>query len=176
MNSSKTIAVVVAAVVLAAAMFGGGYLVATRVADSSSSNASGRVGPNGAFAQLTDTERQQLQNMTAEERQQFFKKKGITLPEGADPSNMPSGTPGAIRGGGMGAGSSVLEGTVASVASDTITVALTAGGSATVYVDGNTVKAAVSGAKPDIVQGAKVLVYAEPEAAGVTAAKAIIVK
>ena len=76
----------------------------------------------------------------------------------------------------MGGGSSVLEGTVASVASDTITVALSSGGSAVVYIDGNTVKAAVSGAKPDIVQGAKVLVYAEPEATGVTAAKAIIVK
>ncbi len=176
MNKSKTIAVVVAAVILGAALFGGGYLVATKVAGSNSSNRTARFGANGAFAQLTDTERQQLQNMSAEERQQFLEKKGIALPEGADPSNMPSGTPGAIRGGGMGAGSSVLEGTVASVAGDTVTIALTSGGSAVVYVDGNTVKAAVSGAKPDIVQGAKVLVYAQPEAAGVTAAKAIIVK
>lgn len=174
MNKSKTIVVVVAALILGAALFGGGYLVATKVAGSNSSNRTPRFGANDAFAQLTDTERQQLQNMTAEERQQFLQQKGITLPQGADGSNFASGTPGAR--GGIGRGATLMEGTVASVASDTITVALTAGGSVTVYVDGNTVKAAVSGAKPDIVQGAKVLVYAEPEAAGVTAAKAIIVR
>jgi len=172
-NKSKTIAVVVAAVILGAALFGGGYLVATKVG-SNSSNRTSPFGANGAFAQLTAAERQQLQNMTPEQRQQFLQQKGITLPQGADGSNFASGTPGAR--GGMGRGTTLMEGTVASVAGDTVTIALTSGGSAVVYVDGNTVKAAVSGAKPDIVQGAKVLAYAQPEATGVTAAKAIIVK
>jgi len=111
--------------------------------------------------------------MTAEERTQFFKDKGIELPQGFDPANAPGGANGA---GGMRRGAQLAEGTVASVSADKITVAMANGGSATFYVDDKTVKAAVSGAKPDLVQGAKVYVYAQPEAEGVTAARAIIVK
>ena len=173
---NKTIVLVIAAVVLAAAMFGGGYLVATKVGGSSTSNTAGRNGSGGAFAQLTDAERQQLQNMTAEERTQFFKDKGIEMPQGFDSANAAGGA-GAVPGGaGMRGGTQLVEGTVTSVATDKITIELAAGGSATFYVDDKTVKAAVSGAKPDVVKGAKVYVYAEPKAEGVTAARAIIVK
>jgi hypothetical protein len=171
---NKTVVWIIAIVVVAAVMFGGGYLVATQVGGSSSrsgQSANGmRGGPGGAFAQLTDAERQQLQNMTAEERQQFFKDKGIQLPQGFDSANGPGG------GGGFRRGSQEASGTVASVSADKITVTLNNGGSATFYVDPTTVKAAVAGAKPDVVVGAKVLVYAQPEAQGVTAAKTIIVK
>jgi hypothetical protein len=174
-NKSKTIAVVVAAVVLGAALFGGGYLVATKVSGTNSSSPSSRFGANGPFAQLTDAERQQLQNMTAEERQQFFQEKGIQLPQGGDGSFVTSGTAGG-QGGRVGRSTSLFEGTVASVSADTVTIALSAGGSVNIYLDSSTVKAAVAGAKADVVSGAKVLVYAQPEATGVTAAKAIIVQ
>ncbi len=174
---NKTIVIVIAAVVLAAVMFGGGFLAAGQLGGSSDSNAVGmQGGPGGGFAQLSEAERQQLQNMSAEERQQFFKDKGIEMPQGFDPANGPGGAGANGAPGGMRGGTQLVEGTVDTVAPDKISVALPSGGSATFYVDDKTVKAAVSGAKPDVVQGAKVYVYAEPEAEGVTAARAIIVK
>ena len=173
---NKTTVLVIAGVAIAALAFGAGYLVATNVSDSSSgstaNSADMRGGPGGAFAQLTEAERQQLRNMTAEEQQQFFKDKGIDLPQGFDPADAPGGAngPRGMR------GSQLATGTVATVSADKITVTLDDGGSATYYLDDTTVMAAVSGAKPDLVQGAKVLVFAVPEAEGVTAAKVIIVR
>jgi len=172
----KTWMIVVGAVVIAALMFGAGYLVATKVGGSSSSDtAAARGGPGGAFAQLTDEERQQLQTMTEEERQAFFKEKGIDVP-----ANMPTGAPGAAGGtattGGRPGGAQLLEGKVTAVDSEKITLSLTSGGSAVVYVDNNTVKAAASGASPDVAEGANVYVFAQTEAEGVTAAKVIVVK
>ena len=178
---SKTIIMVLVAAVLVAAGFAGGYVVANKAADASSAtaNATGRQGPGGAFMQLTEEERQQLQNMTADERQQFFKDKGIDVPEGFDASRVPSGTADGAPGGAGGMrfrGSSGVEGSVVSVTEDRITVKLNDGGSATLYVDGNTIVAAVSGATPKLVQGASVYAVVEQEAEGVTAAKAVIVK
>ena len=171
---NNKIVLAIAAVVIAEVAFGGGYLVATKVGDSSSSNAAGRTGPGGAFAQLTEAEREQLQTMTAEERTQFFRDKGIELPQGFDGANAPGGATGAP--GGIRGGTRLLEGTVNSVAADKITLTLASGGSATVYVDADTVKAAVSGANPEIVKDAKVYVLAETEAEGVTAARIVVVK
>lgn len=167
---NRKIILAVVAVVLVAAAFGAGYLVATKVGGSSSSNAQGRFQNGGPFAQLTDAERQELQNMTDAERQAFFKEKGIDVPQG-----MPAGGPDAATGGARG-GTRLLEGKVAAVDSDKVTLTLTGGGSATVYLDQSTVKAAVSGASPVIAKDANVYVVAQQEAQGVTAAKVVVVR
>jgi len=176
----KTWMIVVGAVVIAALMFGAGYLVATKVGGSSSSGtAAARGGPDGAFAQLTEEERQQLQTMTEEERQAFFKEKGIEMPAGG-PNG--AGVPGVTGTDGTGmmrggpGGTQLLEGTVTAVDSEKITLKLASGGSATVYVDESTVKASVSGASPTVAKDATVYVVAQQEAEGVTAAKLVVVK
>ena len=173
---NKNVIIIVAAVLVAALAFGGGYFLAG--SKSGGSDNGGRA----AFANLSAADRAKLQTMSADERTAFFKEKGITMPTGGPGGN--GGMPGATgdtagtgsQGSGM-RGASILEGTVLSVASDTITVSLTAGGSRQVYVDASTVKAATSGTVPTtLAKDMKVMIFAQPEAAGVTTAKAIIVQ
>lgn len=175
---NKTIGLVIGAVLIAGAAFGGGYFAAGKLGSTP-----GQPGDRGAaFAQLTEAEREQLQNMSDTERQEFFKEKGIEMPSGGPggqggqgaPSGQPGG--GAPSGGGPGGGTTVLEGTIASVSDDKITVTLSGSGSANAYVDDSTVVAAVAGKDATLAEGATVLVYTEPEAAGVSAAKAIVIK
>jgi hypothetical protein len=179
---SKTIILVLVAAVILAAGFAGGYLVANKTADSAQTitntvgGRSAQGGPGGAFAQLTDEERQQLQNMTDAERQQFFKDKGIDMPQGFDRSGVPSGAPAGTSGMMRVRGSGGIEGTIVSSGDGKITVKLADGGSMTAYVDDKTLLAAVSGATAKLTPGASVYMIVEPEATGVTAAKAIIVK
>lgn len=89
---------------------------------------------------------------------------------GPNGSNNASGTAGVrgMRGG-------LLEGTVTSSDAEKVKVKLAAGGSSTVYVDSSTVIAAVEGATPKVATGASVMISAQPEASGVSAAKAIII-
>lgn len=170
---NKTLVFVIVAVLAVAIGFGGGYLVATRVADSGTASATGMPTDGrqsgGPFAQLTEEERQKLQTMTDEERQQFFEDKGIELPQGATPVGGPDGAGRMQR-------TTTIEGTVASASGEKLTIELADGGSATVYVDDDTLFAAASGKTADAAPGASVLVYAEPEAEGVIAAKTIVVK
>lgn len=167
---SKTAGLVIAAVLLAGAAFAGGYFLATNTA----ATARRAGGPPAAFAQLSESERQALQSMSAEERQAFFREKGIDMPEGA-PQGGPTGD--AAGGlGGPGGRTRVLEGTISAYDADKITVTLTAGGSATAYVDADTVLAATKDAVPELKEGAAVVVISQPEADGVDAASAVIVK
>ena len=170
---NRKIIIAIAAVVLVAVAFGGGYLVATEVGGSSNSTtAAARGGQGGPFAQLTEEERQQLQSMTEEERQAFLKEKGIAVPQG-----MPTGADGTAGAmGGRPGGTQLLEGKVTAVDPERITLALANGGSATVYVDDATVKAAVSGASAEVAKDANVYAVVQQEAQGVTAAKVVVVK
>ena len=151
-----------------------GYLVASKTATPAAASNDRAAGPGGAFAQLTEEERQQLQTMTEEERQAFFKEKGIELPAGM-PSGGPNGTAAGSMRGGPG-GTQLLEGTVSAIDSEKVTLTLASGGSAAVYVDESTVRAAVSGANPDVAKGARVYVLAQQEAEGVNAAKVVVVR
>jgi len=162
---SKTIGLVIGAVLIAGAAFAGGWFL--------SANSSGPSSPGGpgGFAQLSETERAQLQSMSEAERQAFFEEKGIEMPTGG-----PGGQPGQAPGGPPRGGSSLLEGTVSGISDDKITVTLTAGGSANVYVDASTVVASVDGKSATLEEGATVLIFTEPEAAGVNAAKAVVIK
>ncbi len=152
-------------VVLLAAAFWGGTLFA-------GGQAAGPGGPGGGFAELSASERQELQSMSDEERQAFFEDKGIDMPAGG-PGGMP-GADGATAGRRGGPGT--LEGTVAAISGEEVTVALTGGGSTVVYVDADTVKAVAEGSTGTLSEGAEVLVFAEPEADGVMTARAIVVK
>jgi hypothetical protein len=135
------------------------------------------AGARGAFAQLSEAERQQLGTMSESEREAFFEEKGIDMPAGG-PGGVAGGPSGAAGGpsGGRGGGPSLLDGTVASATSDKITVTLAAGGSANAFLDDSTVVAAADGKAAVIEEGAGVLVFTEPEAAGVSAAKAVVIK
>jgi len=170
---NKTIGIVIGGVLIAGAAFAGGYLLAA--------NKTASTGPAGpaAFARLTDAERQQLSSMSEEERQAFFKEKGIEMPAGGPMGQ--GGTPGqdgmpGAPNGRRGPGATLLEGTVSDMTADKITIALTAGGSASAYYDDKTVVASVEGKSPTLEKGATVIVFTEPEAAGVNAAQAIVVK
>lgn len=158
----KTIMFVVVAVIAAAAAFGGGYYVRGMSASAP------RGGPGGTLASLTQAERERLRDMTPEQRQEFFKEKGIEVPAGAAVGSGAEAPRAAVR---------LLEGTVMSAAEEHVTLGLLAGGSVTVYVDADTVRAATKSAAPDpLTKGAEVIVLAESEAEGVTAAKVIVVR
>jgi len=166
---NKTLGLVLGAVLIAGAAFAGGYFFS-----ASSPGAGARiVGRGGGFAQLSDAERQQLSTMSDSERQAFFKEKGIDMPAGG-PGGQADGA--GARVGGPGGGASLLEGVVAGVTDGKVTVTLSAGGSANAYVDESTVIASVSGTSATLEAGADVMVFAVPEAPGVNAAKAVVVK
>jgi len=169
--NKQTIGIIVGAVLIAGAAFAGGFVVSQSRADATSPGGRGGV---GGFAQLSETERQELQSMTEEERQAFFEEKGIDMPAGGPMGGgaAPVGAGGAP--GGRGGG--VLEGTVASVDAEKVTVKLASGGSAIAYLDTDTVIAAPAGGTPTLAEGASVLVFSQPEADGVNAATAIVVK
>jgi hypothetical protein len=116
-------------------------------------------GGGGPMMNLTDEERAALQSMTDEERAAFMEEK---FGEGG----LPAGGP--MRGG-------TLEGEVLEVSGDTITVALSDGGSQTVYTDAETLVVYADEAG-DLAAGAEVLVIAEPAADGVTNASIVVVK
>lgn len=162
---NRTIGLVIGAVLIAGAAFAGGWFL--------SANGSAPSGPGGrgGFAQLSETERAQLQSMSETERQAFFEEKGIEMPAGG-----PGGQDGQAPTGGPRGGSSLLEGTVSAISDDKITLTLTAGGSANAYLDAATVVASVDGKSATLEEGAAVLIFTEPEAAGVNAAKAVVIK
>ena len=112
--------------------------------------------------------------MTDEERTAFFKEKGIDMPTGGPGGPMVAGQNGAAPGGGRG--TQLLDGEVLSVDADSMTVKLAGGGSTKVYLSTDTVEAAAEGTAYKLEAGAEVLVFAEPEADGITAARAVIVK
>jgi hypothetical protein len=164
MTKKTLIGVIIGGVLIAGASFAGGYLLRDGSAGDS---------PRGALSELNREERAQLRDMSDAERQAFLKEKGI------DPSA--SGTRGLGGGQTNGAAGSgrreqVLEGTIASVDSDRLSLALSTGGTARVYLDVDTLLAAAEGAIVRLALGAEVLVVANREAEGVTGARAIIVK
>jgi hypothetical protein len=118
--------------------------------------------------------------MSDSERQAFFKEKGINMPAGGPGGGFGgNGAPGSGNGsvgGGMMRGGGLLEGKVTSVDAEKVKLTLASGGSATVYTDASTVIAAEQGASPTVAVGTSVMVSAQPEANGVTAAKLIVVR
>ncbi|MFA5845170.1 MAG: hypothetical protein WC971_10125 [Coriobacteriia bacterium] len=162
---NKTIAIVVADVLLAAAALGGGFFLGRGTA------AAGANGGRGAFAQLSAADRQRMTTMSDAERQAFFKERGIDMPANG---GFPGG--GAGGAGTMGRrGGGAIEGTVISLADDSITVKLAAGGSQKLVIDDKTVRATADGVTTKLAEGASVLVVSVPEADGVAGARAIIV-
>lgn len=154
----KILVVVVGIAVAGAAFFGG-----TLFAKSGTAGTSGRAGfAGGPMEQLSATERSRIQNMTDAERQAYFQEKA-----GSQAASGTVGTRGP-RGG-------LIEGDVLEVASDTVTVKLTGGGSQTVYTDANTVIGYAEGAGK-IAVGSPVLVFSQPSADNVVTAQAILVK
>lgn len=166
----KVVVMVIVGIVLAGVGFAGGVFASPLIL---------RAGAPAGLARLTEDERRQLQTMTPEQRTQFFKEKGINVPTGGPGGGMmfggPDGSSGTGAPGGRG-GTRLLDGTVQSVDAEKMTVTLTDGGSATVYLDASTVRATAASSTATPAVGAKVLVVSVPEAAGVSAAKAIIVK
>lgn len=168
---NKTIGIVIGAVLIAGAAFAGGYFLSGTLGG----NAAGPGARGGAFAQLTEDERAQMQNMTDEERQAFFEEKGIDMPTGGPGQGAGAGAGGAGGPGGAG-GTKLLEGVVASADTEKITVTLSAGGSANAYLDDSTVIASVSAGAASIEKGANVTVVTQSEAAGVDAARVVVLK
>lgn len=175
MSARIRIVAAIAAVAIAAAAFAGGWFASTALTSATD--------PRAAFARLSEADRQQMQGMSAEERQAFLKEKGIDIPSGGaggpgGPAGMmgsAAGTDDSGRGFGRG-GSRMLEGSVTGLSKDSITVALTGGGSVKALVDSSTVIATAEGSAAKLATGAKVIVVLVPEAAGVNAAKAIVVR
>ncbi|MDO9557889.1 MAG: hypothetical protein Q7J82_10005 [Coriobacteriia bacterium] len=162
----KKVILAVAVIALIGAAFWGGTLFAGASSSTPTGFAAGTRGmgaAGGPLADLTEEERTAFQNMTDEERQAFLEEKGI------DTSAMP--TDGGMR----TARGGILEGEVIEVADDTITIALSGGGSQTLYTDENTVVAYAEGVT-EMAAGSQVLLFAEPETDGVTTAQAIIVQ
>ena len=129
------------------------------------------AGPGGAaggpMAQLTDEERAQIQNMTEDERQQFFQEKMG--------DNAPGGAAGAGRAGGPGG--LTVEGQILEVSDDSITVQTANGGSQTIYINDSTVVAYAEGTEAGALEkGDDLIVIAQPEADNVVTATTVIVK
>jgi|GEM_PF-1172211 len=168
----KTAGIVVATVaLLVAAFWGGTYYAGLDEATTAQSQVApgdgAGLGPGaggGPMADLTEEERTELENMTAEDRQEFLAER-----MGVDPTEMPTG------GGMRGFGGGTVDGTVLEVADDTITVELEDGGSQTLYTDSDTVIAHTESAS-DLGVGSDVMVIVEPEADGVTMARAVVVR
>ena len=127
----------------------------------------GPGGANGPMAQLTEEERAQLQGMSDEERQAFFREKMGDQAPGAGASGRPGGGRGAI----------LVEGEVMSVAADSVTLKTSDGGSQTIYLDDTTAIGYAKGAEQsDLAEGDDVILMASPEADNVITATAVVVK
>lgn len=162
---SKVVLVVIV-VVLVVAAFAGGALVGPRLLPGALGGRVIAAGPGGAvgpFGQLSDAERTQLQNMSDTERQQYMQDKfGSQAPNG--------------RGRGLG-GAALIEGEILDVATDSISVKTSNGGSQTIYTDSDTVIGYVKGSEAaDLAKGMTVVVATEREADGVSSAKFVLVK
>lgn len=169
--NKKALGVIAAGIAVAGVAFAGGYFLSSRSTASDD--------PRAAFAQLSQADREAMATMTDEERQAFFKEKGIEMPTGGAmgaPGDPGSGQAGRGAMGGGPGGNQVLDGTIASIAGDKISLTLAGGGSAKVYVDDTTVVAAVDGKEPVLAKGATVIVIAKSEATGVSAASTVVVK
>lgn len=164
---AQTTVLVLAVIALAGGAFWGGTAYQKSTQTTSPGFVAGTTGEavgarGGAMGQLSEEERAAFQSMSEAERQAFLEERfGGELPQG--------GGPGVMGRGG------VLEGEVIEHDADTLTIALAAGGSQTVYTDGATLIATVEGA-PGLTTGSSVLVISEPSADGVTTASVIVVK
>lgn len=164
----KRIPIIIAgAIAVAIAAAAGGFFLG-RSGDATSGTSGVRNGPGGAFAQLTEAERTSLQSMTAEERQAFFEEKG--MPAGGPGGTAPDGSSGrGTRGGGL------IQGKVAALSDDSLTIELDGGGSSKIDLTADTVKASVEGAGT-LAVGSSVMVSAIPEAEGVMTAQLVVVR
>ena len=141
------------------------------VADLTGTSTAQADGPGGMsggpMAQLTEAERAQIQNMTEEERRQFFQEKMG--------DNAPGGAAGVGRAGGPGG--LTVEGEVLEVSDESITVKTTNGGSQSIYLNDSTVIAYAEGAEAGALEkGDDIVVTAQPEADNVMTATTVIVK
>lgn len=119
------------------------------------------------MANLTDAERQRLQSMSDEERQQFLQERfGGQLPQGG---------PGGAAG--RGSRTLLVEGEVMDVAADSLTVKTTNQGSQVVYYDAETITAYAKGvSETQLAKGMAVAIVAAPEAEQINSASLIVVK
>lgn len=175
---NRNIGIGIGVVLVAGAAFAGGYYLPSL---TGADTRAGANGPGGAFAQLTDAERQQLQGMTDEQRQAFFEEKGIDMPAGGPggaTAGAASGTATGAQGGqgGPDGGTQFVEGTVASYSDGKMNVTIASGGSSNVYVDDSTIVASVDGKSTTITTGSKVAVTSRQEAAGVSAALSVVIE
>jgi len=168
----KTVLIVAAAIAIVGAAFYGGAMYGK----SAESGRGGFVvdGGSGAFAgpgtqqggpmgELTEEQRQAMEDMTDEERQQYMAEQFGAAPGGV----MPGANGPGMRGG-------LVEGEVVEVSGDTITIALADGGSQTIYTDEDTIMADVEGVS-GLAAGSQVMIQATPEADGVTTATLVVV-
>ena len=165
----KTPAVIAVALVVALAAFGAGWYASGAVGDSGgpvAATGEPGVGGGGGLGRLSEEDRAKVQAMTPEERDAFMQEQfGGAVPPGAEP-----GAPGRGMRGGM------VEGEIIEVASDTITVAMTDGGSMTVYTGSDTVVAYAEGVEAAaLAEGQNVSISTAPEADGVTSATMVVV-
>ena len=159
----KRILIAVIGLALVGAAFFGGTLYAQSTATAAGPGADGRAG--GPMASLSTEDRAAFQNMSDEERQAFMAEQGIEAPT--------DGAAGAI--GARGARGGLVEGEVIDVASDSMSIKLTSGGSQTVYIDSDTVTGYADGVGK-LAAGSTVLVFSESTADNVVTATAILVK
>jgi hypothetical protein len=155
--------IAIAAVLVIGAFVGGWYIGSSQVEDATA--ATPAQGPEG----LSEEDRAAMQEMSPEERQEFMAERGIELPAGG--MGRPDGAEGAT---GMRGGQ--IEGEVIEMGDDTLTLALTDGGSQTVYIDGDTVIAyEESVVGTEIAESTPILLLGQPEADGVMTATMLIV-
>lgn len=155
----KAIVLIVAVLVIAGGAFFGGVAYQNAKGPAAFGAGDGQgMRTGGPMANLTEEQQAEIENMTAEERQQWFQE------------NMPAGGQG--QGGPMRGGT--LDGTVLEIADDTITVKLESG-SQTFYTDDDTVTAYVKDAA-ELAVGSEVTVISQPATDGVTTALLIVVK
>jgi len=160
----KKVLLIVAIVALLGGAFYGGVLYAGQSSPAGRGDFAGGQAPDGStggpMSSMTDEEQAAFDAMTDEEKQAYLEEQGMA--GGGDRTGGPT------RGG-------ALEGEVVEVADDTITVALTDGGSQTVYTDDDTVIGYAEGAG-ELAAGSEVWIYSESETDGVTTAQAVLVQ
>lgn len=148
---------------IAGGAFWGGTLVSARSARQGFASAFTGAGPGGAgpMAQLSEEDRARLQAMTPEEAREFMQGR-----VGGDAPGGPGGRPGAPA----------LTGELLAVDGETLTLKLSGGGSATVYVKDDTVTAFAAGVgEKALSPGDPVTVIAEPAADNVMNATLVVV-
>jgi hypothetical protein len=171
MNKAVIVAGAVALVILgfiAGAFLGPKIPIVANTTGAGTARTAGPGGMNGGpMPQLTEAERAEIENMTEEERQQFFQEQmGSSAPGGAQGAGGPGG-----RGG------LTVEGVVLEVSGESMTVQTADGGSQTIYLDDATVIAYAEGSEASgLAKGDAVIVTARPEADNVMNATTVIVK